>query len=245
MFLFNNCMYKNMLTEIGLSKNESEIYLVLLKKGESTVYQISSNSSISRPNVYDILKKLQEKGLVSSIIKNNKKYFSATNPSLLLNILKEKERNLMNILPSLNKLYEEEKNNVVVEIFQGLNGLKVIMEDMLKAKEIIIFNGVDINKLLEQIPNFKLKNFLNEKRKKKIKTKILYSETVKPVKGPLYTYKKIPSSLGILNNVNYWVYNESVIIGIWSAELLFIKIDNVDVASTFKKNLNYLWKNIS
>ncbi len=237
-------MYTGILSEIGLNKNESEIFLLLLKKGESTIYQISNSSLIARPNIYDIVKKLQEKGLVSYIIKKNKRYFSAANPSLLLDILKEKERSLMNILPSLNKLYEAEKNNVKVGIFQGLNGLRIVMENMLKAKEIIIFNGVDMNELLEQIPNFKLKTFLNEKRKKKIKTKILYAETVQPVKGPFYKYKKIPSSLGTLSNVNYWVYCESVVIGIWSTEMLFIKIDNKDIATTFKKNLNYLWKNI-
>ena len=61
---------KEVLKDAGLTANESEIYLNLLKLGEATIYEISEHSKISRPNIYDIVNSLHEKNLASFIIKN-------------------------------------------------------------------------------------------------------------------------------------------------------------------------------
>ncbi len=233
---------REVLEKIGLSRNESEIYLILLQIGESTIYNISDYSKISRPNIYDIIKKLQVRGLVSSIIKKSKKYFKASKPENLLYILKDNETNLLNILPKLNTLYNSKDSPPTIEVFQGSQGLKIIMNDMLKAKEILVFNGVDMKEVLDQIHGFHLEKYLDEKKKKKIKTKILYSQDIKPIKGPNYEYKKIPkNSPGC---VNYWTYNDRVVIAIWSKELLFIRIIDVNVAKTYKESINLIWKSI-
>ena len=66
---------KEILKSIGLTENESQIYLILLKLGEGNISQIANHSKISRPNIYDIIKVLVEKGSVSFIIKKKKKYY--------------------------------------------------------------------------------------------------------------------------------------------------------------------------
>ena len=189
-----------------------------------------------------MIKKLKERGLVSFIIKKGKKYFKATEPENLLNILKEKELNLLDVLPKLNDIYKTKKTTPIVEIFQGSEGLKNIMNDMLKAQEILIYNGIEMKTILEQIPDFHFKRYLNEKKKRKIKTKVLYPQNVKPIKGANYFYKKLPKN--ILGCVNYWTYNDRVVIGIWSNVLMFIRIIDSDVANTYKESINLIWKSI-
>ena len=54
-------MDKETLTKIGLSKQESAIYLVLLKLNLATVRDISKESGLHRTNIYDTLEKLKEK----------------------------------------------------------------------------------------------------------------------------------------------------------------------------------------
>ena len=72
-------MDKQQLINIGLSNNEVDIYLSLLESGQSLVGEITKKTKINRTHIYDRLQKLINKGLVSYIIKNNRKYFYAGN----------------------------------------------------------------------------------------------------------------------------------------------------------------------
>ena len=131
------------------------------------------------PNIYDIIKVLVEKGSVSFIIKKKKKYYKAVNPEKFLDLLKEKEANFLEILPKLKEIYETSETKPIVEVFQGPQGMKSLMSDMLKtAKEVWIFNGADKNYLLKNIPKFYYDGFLREKKKLKIKTNIIYSKDI-------------------------------------------------------------------
>ena len=234
---------KEILREIGLTENESEIYLILLNLGEATIYKIADQSKISRPNIYDTMKKVIEKGLATSITKNKKKFFKPVAPEKLLEILKYKETNLLQILPDLKETYEKKKTEPIIEIFEGKEGLKTIMDDFIKIKkDILIFNPIDINYILKQIPNYYLKKFLNEKKRLNIKTKVLYSKEIKPIKGPGYKLKQLPElNLGC---VGYWVYGERIVIGIWSESPIFIRIISKDVAQTYQKSIELIWNSI-
>jgi len=235
---------KEILKGIGLTENESEIYLILLKEGESTIYEIADHSKISRPNIYDIIKKLKEKGLVSSITKKNKKYFKSTTPENLYNILKEKESNLLEILPKLKEIYETSEVKPIIEVYRGVEGLKSLMNDMLKTKkEIWIFNGADKRYVLENIPEFYYERFLREKKKLKIKTNILYSKNIEPIKGPGYKLKKLPEDY-FAGKVSYWTYGDRVYIGIWTKELVIIRIISDDVAKVFMNGIKLIWNTI-
>ncbi len=236
-------MEKDILNNLGLSKNESEIYLILLKLGEGTIYEIANHSKISRPNIYDIIKTLSEKGLVTSLIKDKKKLFKPVSPEKLIEILREKEMNLLSVMPKLNELYENKFKKPLIEIFEGSEGLKKIMNEMLNAKgEILIFNGVSKDYILNKIPDFNLERFLNEKKRLKIKTKMLYSEEVEPLKGSGYSLKKLPEEN--LGCVGYWVYGNKVGIGIWAEPLIIIRIIDEDVAKTYRKSINLVWNSI-
>ena len=62
---------------LGLNDIDVKVYIVLLKLGESLASEIAKNAEIPRASVYDILERLQQEGLVSYIVKDYKKYFSA------------------------------------------------------------------------------------------------------------------------------------------------------------------------
>ncbi len=82
---------KESLKEIGLSDSEAVIYLTLLKKGELSVAEISQTSGLHRTNIYDSLEKLKEKGFVAFVLKENKQFYRATAPKIVLDYLKEKQ----------------------------------------------------------------------------------------------------------------------------------------------------------
>ena len=97
-------MKEESLAKLGLSPNESKCYLALLKLGSASANEISRKSGIHRVSVYDALRGLHEKGLVSQITKENKLLFEAGNPEKIMEIIREKEAELQNakqIVPEL------------------------------------------------------------------------------------------------------------------------------------------------
>ena len=84
-------MEMNILKEIGLSESEKKVYLTLLELGDSTRGDIVNKSGVTGSKVYELLEKLQEKGLVSIYIKEKVKHFKPTNPKQLLNYIEDKK----------------------------------------------------------------------------------------------------------------------------------------------------------
>ena len=125
--------------KLGLTENESRVYLALLELGPSLAGQISRKTGIHRRNIYDVTERLIKKGLLGYIIKNNRKLFEAANPERLQNILKEKQRNLEEALPQLFLLYQKTKQKQKTNFYKGIEGLKTVFQDQLQMKKKEIF----------------------------------------------------------------------------------------------------------
>ena len=117
---------KEVLKEIGLSNNESAIYLVLLELGESLASRVSEKAIMNRSQAYDVLEELTTKGLVTYTIRNNRKYFSAASPSRLKDHLKEKQavieeqkKKLDQMMPSIMSLQRKKESSTKAEIYSG------------------------------------------------------------------------------------------------------------------------------
>ena len=144
-----NMEVKSILEEVGLAGNEVKVYLALLDLGSALAGEITKKSGVNRTNVYDTLDKLIEKGLVSYVIKANRKYFEAASPERLINYLDEREedikrkRELVNsILSELRKKRNLSKESQEATIYKGKKGLKSIAEDVLNTrKELLIFGA--------------------------------------------------------------------------------------------------------
>ena len=97
-------MNTEILEQIGLSRNEIKAYFALLELEQASATPIVKKSGIPNSKVYLTLDKLIKKGLVSYVIKNNAKYFQASDPKNLIGFLNDKEN-----LISLQKKEIEKK----------------------------------------------------------------------------------------------------------------------------------------
>jgi HTH-type transcriptional regulator, sugar sensing transcriptional regulator len=121
------------LRDLGFTEGEIKVYYALFDLGETTVGPISQKSKVTHAKVYPILAKLIEKGLVSHIIKNGIKHFSATNPNSLMEFVddrvrlleteKEKIKLLIPALLAKQKNLEKDQYSRVYEGFKGLRSL--------------------------------------------------------------------------------------------------------------------------
>ena len=155
---------ESVLEDFGLSKKEVQVYLSLLRLGGSTVSRLAKETKINRITVYDVLKYLGSKGLVSSIDKNSKKYFSAADPKILINLLEEKKEKIKSILPQLEVQKKTVKEITKLEFYEGKSGMKVIMDDIIKTGVAVLSFGT----------RYKLSEFLKYYVPQFIKNRIKY-----------------------------------------------------------------------
>ena len=236
----------NILSNFGLTNNEIKVYLELLSLGNSLAGNIAKKTNIHRRAVYDSLSRLIEKGLVSYSITSRKKYFQAVDPDKLLSIIKEKENEIKSILPELKTRFNSNKPTILSQIYEGKQGIKSVMEDILKANKEWLTIGAT-GKGLEIIPYY-VTHFSKKRQELKIKRKILIAKTsigkkyAKELEQQTYTKVKfLPKQ--ILNPQTIWIYMDKVItINVSKEHPLLFMIQNKEIADSYRDYFNLLWK---
>jgi len=146
-------MKEKLLEELGLTTNESKVYLTLLRIGKSQTGQIIKKAKISSGKIYETLEKLIAKGLVQFVIENNVKQFCTTDPKSLLSYMEDKkeivlrqEIKVKELLPEFTQLYIETQEEDSVSLLKGLKGVKPIVYDVLdyakKSGQEVLVMGV-------------------------------------------------------------------------------------------------------
>jgi sugar-specific transcriptional regulator TrmB len=93
---------------------------------------------LNRGTTYDILKKLQEIGLVSYYHQDTKQRFVAEDPEKLSKLVENKKEELKNIqekiidfIPELKSLQDKGGNKPVTRFYEGREGIRFILDDVL------------------------------------------------------------------------------------------------------------------
>lgn len=233
----------NQLRNAGLTENESKLYFTLLEFGPSAAGLISRKSGLHRRVVYDTTERLIKKGLIGYISKNNKKLFQAANPTRFLEMIKEKETSISDILPEMLQFYTSTKDKEETNFYKGKQGLKTVFEEQLeeaKGKEILIISPFP---LAYDILPFYFKWFDKARAKNKTKVRIIFHKTnddkIKPI--PLSEIKFLPEKYASPMAIN--IYADKVAIIMWSKENPFaVIIKQKEIAEGYRHYFELMWK---
>lgn len=234
---------KELLKNLGLTNHEATVYLELLKLSSVLASNVAEKTKINRSLTYTILTNLIDKGLVSYNMKENRKYFMATKPEKLLEILKEKElrikeqkNKIEKILPKLKKLQIEVKEQKI-EIYKGKQGLKTIFEDILRTNKNYVAYGS--GGLIEEILDFYFPNFIKRRAKQKLKTKLIFNISKKPIKHPLTKIRYLMDEYH--SPCDTIIYGDKVAILFLIGGLTGLVIESKELAQGYKNHFNLLW----
>jgi len=120
------------LMELGLSLNESLVYLAGLSLGTTSVSKIASITEIKRTSVYPIIAKLEKLGLMSQTIIGFKTFYNVESPDKLGILLEERKTRFKKFLPDFSKLYNLEGKTDVIKKYDGVQAIKSVYEDLIK-----------------------------------------------------------------------------------------------------------------
>lgn len=234
---------KEALKQIGLTQNEINVYLVMLRLGSSKAGKISKEAQINRTSTYDALRKLINKGLVSYVYISKNKFFQAVNPRRLHELLKEQEEDVLSIMPRLEEMFSRIEQKQYVTMYKGIKGIKSVLEDILrtcKAYDTYYVFGSE-GQLSERMPYY-LIQFIKKKQTKKIHTKSLIRKERKRIrksKDKLTEVRYIQQ--GIESPVVTNIYKNKIAIILWADVPEAIIIENKAAAETYKSYFNLLW----
>ena len=244
-------MDNEILEDLGLTKSEIKVYYALLELGSTQTGKLVDKSGVASSKIYELLDKLMEKGLANFIIKEGVKHYEAAPPKRILEYVEEKEKKiavqkeqLKKILPELELRKQLSHYKSEAHIYKGLKGgetaFKEALSKMKKNDEWLAFTiAFKDPKYFETISKIHLL-----RAEKGIKARLIFNEDFRKFAEKernlphteikyLIDQTKSPAIVNILGS--------TVVLNMMSEEITAIKIDNEDLAKSFRAQFEILW----
>jgi sugar-specific transcriptional regulator TrmB len=125
---------------LGLTEGEEKVYRALVALTKSTTGPIYKKAKVSQSKVYEILDRLQKKGLAAYAVINNITYWSPAHPRNYLEHVQDELKEL----EARKKILEEKLPSIIVEepdvqdeaqVYVGYNGFKSVLYRFLETFE--------------------------------------------------------------------------------------------------------------
>lgn len=238
------------LESLGFSDKESAVYIALLALDRATVSQISRKANVNRTTTYVILDSLISKGLVSMSGKEPKQEYYAEPPEKLTSYL-ERQSETARLAAEQSKEFVSELKTVQksatrpqIRFYEGVEGMKFIFEDSLKAKgdNIIAFASIDDQHSV--IPGY-FPTYYERRAKRKLFMRAIFPKTPMGEERASRDTAEYRESVFVPADqfsfhpaIN--VYDNKVMIASWR-EKLGIIIESQEIADTMKKIFELSW----
>lgn len=244
-----NYSLQTMLTDLGFSSKESQVYLALLELGKGTVSTISRKGGINRTTGYDILDSLAAHGLVSISGKKPKQEYIAESPDKLITFLQtkiketeaqlEKARALAPQLKSLHNVSDRPK----VRFYEGKEGLREVYEDTLTSSEPIRAYAT-VDDMHKALPEY-FPRYYKRRAEKGIAIRAIVPKTSIGIERASKDTEEMRETALIPSDKFYFspeinIYDNKIMIASWR-ENLGIIIESAEIADAMKKIYELAW----
>ena len=239
-----------LLRNVGLTESEIKVYLALLELGSTTKGPIVDKSGVASSKVYELLEKLIQKGLVSTVVKSGVKYFESAQPSRLLDYIKEKEsklkqqeQELQRMIPELELKRSMAGIGSETQVFKGMKGAETSFDDILKElKKGDEYYVLGISKFTPHFERFVI-HFHKKRAKLGIKCKIIVNELAKDIGNQLESISQTKVKYvqkELFTPFVFIIYKDKTLISI-SLDEVFIQVTSKHLAKGLKNYFDYLW----
>lgn len=243
-----NRLYKNLI-DLGLNKNEAEVYLTLLSLGETSILGISKACLVKRTTVYSVIESLKKMGLVRTHQNGFKRRYVAEDPKQLYKIFDKKRQELKNNLSEFSALYNNPGEGGIIKHYEGIEAVKNVFDSVLDdfgpGDEYLVIS--DSGKFLEQDEKY-FRKFILKRSKRAVGSRMLLQDS-----SVARRYKKeedvhkmkikiLPKDVMLTTNLT--ITPKKIIIHQLVAPAMAIVIENRNVVKMTKEMFELIWKSI-
>lgn len=162
---------------VGLSGNESLVYLATLELGSASIWDIAQKSGVKRTTCYTVLEDLAVKGLASSTDDGRRVLYSVSSPKQLARLAESKYVKFISQIGSLEALSSRAPQKPKVQYFQGIEGIKQIYNLFLESPKGSEQCLVGSNLLVPDLYADFIDEFIKQRAKRGISTRAIFSDT--------------------------------------------------------------------
>ena len=249
-------MIEKILSQLGLNEEEISIYLSLLEYGGDTAGNISKKTGLKRSTLYGVLQKMTGKGVIKRTLKHGVRYFSAEKPETLytqfskkIGGLQQAQNDFHNLLPQLNQLSKDKSFKPQIEIFDGINAVKNIMQDVLLYRDLEIYNLWPIKPMIDMLSPEYFRWHNAQRIQNNIFIKVIWpDDQVVDIKTHPYMgqgdnhLREIRVIDGKINGqMGYWIYGNKIMFLSSHREAFGFIIESADMVQLQKDQWQILW----
>jgi len=239
------------LAALGLSDGQIAVYTAVLELGISTINKIQEKTGIERRNIYDILNKLIERGLVSYTVEKGKRTYQCTHPNKVSEEIKRKQEELQDLkkqIPQMKDLFNIAKPEIRAEVFRGNEAMKALLNESLEYDATYWIGG---NSGIEKT---NLKNWWKHWMQRRAdQKKILYDlidhgkyleglppKAIQKHKKMMYKYCSLPKDLS--SPMVILIFGNKVAQILWSKQSFAFVLESKEIKDSFMNYFDYFWK---
>ena len=234
----------DVLRSIGLSRNEVIVYLDLVSFKTSSALSIAKRAKLHRANTYDALKKLIQKGFVTEVLQGEKRLFRALEFDKLKFYVKQKEREIEEIIPLMKSMVgQEQDKKEEVTLSKGIFSFKNFLMNSLGYSKAIEIYGIPSN-FIELIGGGFFKDFNKQRIRSKIPIKLIFKQ--KPEKFD--ELNQMPFTEARFSGASYIsltiisIFDDEIMMTVPMNPFSIITIKSNDIAESYREYFNVLWK---
>lgn len=232
------------LKKMGLNEKEASVYLALLELGTATVHLIASKAGIKRPTTYLILDQLQQKGIVSVVPRTKKVLFTAESPEKLLGDLHKKQELLKGSMPNLLALFNARKEKPQVQMFEGVEGVKLIYQKILDSNGVLLFGT---SREIAKLDNPWLNAFMSKVKEKNLPVKDILSQEMEDIdyakninRGSTYEIKFL--SKEVVVPADSAIFDDTIVMFSFRPLVFAVTVTSKDICQIMRLMYGMAWR---
>ncbi len=167
---------ENRLQALDMDDKELRFYLAALELGSASVTEVSARAGVSRTNGYDLLERLERRGLVAQESEAaGTRRVIPEDPSVLIRDWERRKLMLNELVPELRSLYNDSPRKPRTRIYEGTEGINRALWETLECKSKVLMGVLSMHELLEVPGSQWMAGFIAERVKRGIQLKVVRS----------------------------------------------------------------------
>lgn len=238
--------WDKLLKTLGFTESESKVYLLALELGPSPVQDIARKAGVSRMTTYTAIEVLTDRGLMSSVQKGKKMVYMAESPDRLVSFVQGKihdiETKMREVKESVDELKLKQRGErPAVKLLEGVEGLKSLMEDILKTSPKETQEFFNAKSISEVFSHADLMPFKQKLANITAKGRAMYSGDIKiPLRSNVESKQVPPDALPF--NGDIFIYKDKVALSTFHGKLITVIIESSEIAKTVQTLFDLAWK---
>lgn len=241
--------------ELGLSDGQIKVYAAVLELGISTLNSIHEKTGIDRRNIYDILNKLIERGMVSYMVEKGRRTYQCTPPEKIREEIKRKELALHALeqqIPDMRELYAAAKPEIRAEVYRGNEAIKSFLDDILRYRESYWLGGNSFERYTAVPKSFQIwfEHWMKKRAERKhlMHDLVSYGTSLRGLepqqsgKHKKMHYKYCPLPKNLYSPMVVIIAGDMVAQVLWGKQSFAFVLESKKVRESFMKYFEYFWK---